>query len=206
MSSSSSQEGSRSFRRFRSPSSSHHSRSSGRRSHHSHTPSPSFHVSGGSSRSLPIFVSTLLSGFSGARLAQGYHQSSATITSSYVRHAAGASAHSIHVLFCLCVARSSSPDTAALPVDDACSPVRVAIPISHRRGPLRLLLVLRCSRLCSYLLPSPPAVDCVPKPIYRRSLSVGWLPATPSVRPERRESPSLVSVGRGGFTSPGPRG
>ena len=144
MSSSSSQEGSRSSRssRFRSvthshsPSSSRDSRSSGRHSYCSHAPSRSSHVSGGSS--FTQVVTTLLGGVLGAHLTQdhplSYHQSSASVASSYVRYAAGVRSPSVHVSFWLCLVRSSSPVVTALPVDDACSLVCDAVPVSRCDG------------------------------------------------------------------------
>ena len=55
----------------------------------------------------------------------GYHQPSAPAASSCIRHFA---ASSVLVPLWLCFARSSSPASPALPVDDASSSIRAAIP------------------------------------------------------------------------------
>ena len=219
MSSSSSQEGSRSprssrsrlVRRSHSPFSSRRSRSHSRRSSRSHAPSRSSHASGGSFRAPPPSLSRH------SLVTSPALPSRRVAPSATVSHAP-----------------SSPPPTFVTPVgtssvhSDAVS-----------RAPPRLLLPLfppltLTSRAVSPSLPlvatgppfaprpalqstpwlpapadgnpdvlSPRPVALVPMSFDRQILDVGRLPATPSARPERQESHADVSVGLGGLPSLG---
>ena len=215
MSSSSSQEGSRSrsSRRSRSPPSSCRSRSRSRRSSRSHTPSRSSHVSGGSSRTPPLLSWHYL-------VVAPTHASRRTNPLATVSRAPPSSppvfvtpvgpAPPLYTFRSSSVSRSSSHVTAALSVDDASSMLRVAVPVSWRIGPppaprpaSQSTPRLPVPATGSPAVPSPPPVDRVPTSIDRLSLVMDWLPTTPSVRSERRVSHTDVSSRSGGPLSPG---